>query len=1697
MGYKNKNCFKRSLNILVLLFLFIIVLIGATVFVSLKFGVKKASANPGTCYWVGDTSPANWNDASHWSSSSGGTINTCEGGANVPGVGTAVVFDGVNNNSVTVDTDVAVTSITAAAAGYSGTFDATTHSIATSGIMDWESGSLTLGSNTWTCGSTWTVGTAVTLTAGTSTVRGTNGGAETYFKGGNKTYYDVKIAGLYKVVSDSSQDFSYSHSLEIQTNGQLNLATARTATGLTGATTTIGGSGIIGTTGYLHLDDSAGTNLDIAGTLTAKVTFDLTAGDATIPVRTYGSDVTFYNLSTADRTATLSAGTYTCSANFYLQAAGTKNVTVNATANPTVNITGILDFTGTGAGTESISMGSGNTWTVGGNVDLTNGTITAGSSTLILNGSAQQDITSADNSFNNLTIKNTHANGARPIGILTVAGNITVQADGASAVTLDNANNVTINVTGNLSTAGAGGGAKNIKMGTTTWTVTGNVDFTGGTVTCSTSTLVMNGTTKTITGGSNTLYNLQISGTIAASTSDVTVSAVLTIDNTKSFDGGSRTITLSGSGTPFVVSGTFTCSTSTISYTGAGGTNITSTTYYNLTINHAAVTFIASGAGDIIVTNVLTITAGTFDASDRIIILSGTTGTPFVKTGTFTPSASTIKYTGDNGGGNTNVVSTTYYNLYLDNASETFDAAGNITALGVFTINTGTFDAKDKIITLSGSGIPFVKTGNLVSSASTFKYTATVSTNLKTYWNYSAALGDVLTQSRVASGNVKLAWNEYSVDADTISRLRLDEGSGNPADSSGHNAGGTFSKATWVAGDNFVGGYAADLPYHSTGVGINWLLENLTPAQRTAFAAKGTVELWAVAGFNFTEQNTFGLFRINHNNAGGEHILDKMWNWSRNIWEINTKAGKIEFGTPAFSSGDLLNIELNWDDVGNSAHLFINGVLKTDFDPLDCGTGISAGSLLGNSGKFAAAGNYIWAGQIDDVRASVGVQRHTADFSPARYLTSGDWQVAASRAISNGSPGVLSATLAEALPSGTSLQIKLANSGGGDTGWQTMTGSGTSYSYDFTGTAAGNWYPIIRLFSGGTMSVNTPSITQLSLSSLSSTPDTTVAAADYYNLQTSPAGAGSPTYTFASGATHVYGAYTNGDGVNAVISNLTTNDPTFDVDGTFTNSANATFVASDSAIFSVAGNFTNSATGVFTDSGGTLTLDGGALQTITAGGIDASHDFNNLVVANTSGPAVGVSFADSATVTGTLTNITPSSKITFKDGATATYAFNSINLNGSDTSTRVVLASSNPGIQWLFNITDPTPSASYVSVQDSNASGGSQIDATTGGLNLGNNLNWLFGVASITISPASATLDQEATQLFAATAYDSSSIPIPGTTFNWSVVAGGGTIDNTGLFTAGTVAGTYANTIQATATGVNGLASVVVNATPVPPTPPTPTPTPETPGSTEIKITPIVPTETAPPTGEKKEDITLADFQFYVVLDSGNIPLTVNDENNLETVINSNMLVEISADIFTKKVNVITISTSGSTYLMNLLSDKNKYQSVIPMPAVKGDFELRILIVYEDGSLKEIKNVVSVDPQGYIYTLSSNYFGLGKKQEVRISDAKVMLYKLDGGEYKLWDSAGKQPNPTISNKSGEYAFWVPNGDYYLTIEKAGYKTVKTDNFKVENSLVIKNIKIEPTVKPWIWLIVILVPLTAIIYLIVRRRKKTKLAGGRA
>jgi hypothetical protein len=87
-------------------------------------------------------------------------------------------------------------------------------------------------------------------------------------------------------------------------------------------------------------------------------------------------------------------------------------------------------------------------------------------------------------------------------------------------------------------------------------------------------------------------------------------------------------------------------------------------------------------------------------------------------------------------------------------------------------------------------------------------------------------------------------------------------------------------------------------------------------------------------------------------------------------------------------------------------------------------------------------------------------------------------------------------------------------------------------------------------------------------------------------------------------------------------------------------------------------------------------------------------------------------------------------------------------------------------------------------------------------------------LATITVTPNPDTLAINGTRQFVAVGRDAGNnivLLVP----TWSVVASGGAINGTGLFTAGTTPGSFINTVQAASGAINGRATVVVTVGPV------------------------------------------------------------------------------------------------------------------------------------------------------------------------------------------------------------------------------------------------------------------------------------------
>lgn len=567
-----------------------------------------------------------------------------------------------------------------------------------------------------------------TMDAGTLTV---TGDWDIFPQAGSALKLTVSMSGAVVVTGTTSVH----HGNNSGTSGSL-LSTNNNA--LTTGFVTIGTSGC-GVTAKCTLDagSSTITLTGTSGTLYTRVgngvftqgTSEVIVASASGTPTLLSTGATFHRLTINSTATVINAGAVitmssTDAANrLYIQA-GVLNDggnTIVGTANGTLVIDGgaTLCIGGTAAGTNATcNSGATIASSVSFPTNYTNGNITlAATSTVAYLGDVDTTI-SVTPTYGNLLFSPTITSGRSYTfgGAATINGNFTINPTAASSIALTAKPAATITVAAGKTTTiqgtSSGTGSLDLRPLITDYNLsTGLLNIgAGGTLDASSA-----ASTITLTGTSGTLFTLNASGTFNISS-------------------GTPTVTLSGNGDATVNSGT--------------------PTFYDLTSSGTGTKTLG---GDITVNHVLTISNGTFDGGSSTMTLAGTTGTPFpapTGSGAWSAGTGTVTYNGNNSGGNTTVLNTTYYNLTLNNGSETYVLAGTTTvnAAGITTITAGTLDTTASNYALSTGKLSIA--GTFTANASVVTLTAISGTLITRTGTFNANTSEVVVTG--ASGTPTL-----------------------------------------------------------------------------------------------------------------------------------------------------------------------------------------------------------------------------------------------------------------------------------------------------------------------------------------------------------------------------------------------------------------------------------------------------------------------------------------------------------------------------------------------------------------------------------------------------------------------------------------------------------------------------------------------------------------------------------------------------------------------------------------------------------------------------------------------------------------------------------------------------------------------------------------------------------------------------
>ncbi len=1157
--------------------------------------------------------------------------------------------------------------------------------------------------------------------------------------GGGNTITELQIRGVNITVSLITSDLTATNfSLGTAADGDtdvFDIGSGRTFTTATSNPMTASDDSITGA-GIMANTNSSGFGAN--GTVSVDYRQNVTNASASQVGRTFGGDYECYNShATTARSCTFgTAGgqTMTIQGNLTLQATSGGDVSVTGTVqNPTVAITGTIDYTGPAGGNdESISTGTG-AWSAAG-VDFRDGLFTAtAGNTLTLNGTAN-NLWCNGRTFVNLTIDPSST------------GTITLQDDGciANAVltvatddTFSLANGVLfylLSAGGSLALNGTiGGGGALVYYPSATFPATGTI----------TSTLYMSADLASQSlsartyGGPVMLYNTDVTvrtitlGTGAGQT--LTFSSNVTIDNE-----GAGALSIAGSTyNPTVnITGnlTFTASglpqsltTGSGTWTVSGDVNFTNAT--TVTVSPLN-TLVMNGIGKTLTSAGVTLRSLTLSGS---ITLANATHTVLehlsLAGGTITAGSSTVAMTG--GGTTITGGGATLNNLTinvepgeavtLQTSDLTVSGTLNVTDSNTLTVSSG------RTLTLSGnSGTTLnLNTSGTVSGAGRLTYQNSATTlpttgTLSSIVRFDALNGALTMPNRTFGGAVEI-FNGTASDR----TVTMSAGTHTLSSALSLLANGTGNVTLAGAANNPTVNVTGDLDFTGTGGGT----EGVTSGTGT----------WTVAGnvdftggtFTGTTGNTVAMIGTSNQLVGAGQTLANLTVNPSSAGTITVATSDVTVsGTLTVAADDTLSIDTGrtLTHTGGSVSLSGTasgaGTLRFTSSSVGPGTGGTLSSIV----RFDATDGDVGASTVD-VRTYGGRVELYSGSSTARTITlaSGTYTFSSHLYLvaDGASPGTLSVTGVANNPTltlagdldftGTGAASEAVATGTGTwtvSGDVTLTGgtftatSGHTLALNGTGktfTPSGQAVHHLTV-SGGSVSLGGTTTVNGNLTLSGGTFTSGIHAMSVAGTGSLVGGSytlGSGTQTFTGLLTVTSGTLAHGTGTLAANGGLTVSGGTvvgstgaIDVNGTFTVSNGAFTAPAASGSFTVSGSFVHSG-GTFTANAGTVTLDG-ADQTVSG-----STTFVNLTKTVTTARTLTFPAAATQTITGTLT------------------------LQGA-AGALLSLRSSLTGTQWRF---DPqgTRTLDYLDVKDSNNVNGTGI--TTVGhhmTNSGNNTGWLF-----------------------------------------------------------------------------------------------------------------------------------------------------------------------------------------------------------------------------------------------------------------------------------------------------------------------------------------------------------------------------------
>lgn len=197
--------------------------------------------------------------------------------------------------------------------------------------------------------------------------------------------------------------------------------------------------------------------------------------------------------------------------------------------------------------------------------------------------------------------------------------------------------------------------------------------------------------------------------------------------------------------------------------------------------------------------------------------------------------------------------------------------------------------------------------------------------------------------------------------------------------------------------------------------------------------------------------------------------------------------------------------------------------------------------------------------------------------------------------------------------------------------------------------------------------------------------------------------------------------------------------------------------------------------------------------------------------------------------------------------------------------------------------------------------------------------------------------------------------------------------------------------------------------------------------------------------GAEEGQINSTDLLYFVANQS--IALQATRSGVVDVLPTSTLRIALDATLFPDGIQSIYLSIDSDLYLMRLDDALALYLADITTPEESSLFEVDVLITSIDESTDSVSSYLRVLPKGYTYQVVDG-------EEAVVTSATVTLFEQVGDTFEVWDgSPYDQFNPTQIGGDGSFAWYVPNGTYWVQVSAEGFGASGSGSLNVQNAIV--------------------------------------------